>query len=53
MLTFRGQKLWACAVATIHGYDQVDFDILWQIVAQDVPVLIAALEKVVPRADSD
>ena len=32
----------------IHGYDAVDFDILWQIVTQDLPLLIAALEKIVP-----
>ena len=29
----------------IHGYDSVDFDILWQIVADDLPLLIVALEK--------
>jgi uncharacterized protein with HEPN domain len=29
----------------IHGYDSVDFDILWQIVNDDLPPLIAALEK--------
>lgn len=29
----------------IHGYDSVDFDILWEIVSDDLPPLIAALEK--------
>src|SRR5690349_5174275 len=29
----------------IHGYDSVDFDILWQIVIDDLPPLIEALEK--------
>lgn len=29
----------------IHGYDSVDFAILWQIVSDDLPPLIAALEK--------
>lgn len=29
----------------IHGYDSVDFDILWEIVTNDLPPLIAALEK--------
>jgi uncharacterized protein with HEPN domain len=30
----------------IHGYDNVDFDILWQIATQDLPPLVAELEKV-------
>jgi uncharacterized protein with HEPN domain len=29
----------------IHGCDSVDFDIPWQIVTEDLPPLIAALEK--------
>jgi len=33
----------------IHGYDQVDFDILWQIVTHDLPKLIEALEKITPH----
>ncbi len=27
----------------IHGYDSVDFDVLWQIIHEDLPVLIAEL----------
>jgi uncharacterized protein with HEPN domain len=30
----------------IHGYDQVDFDILWQIVTQDLPDLTTGLERI-------
>jgi uncharacterized protein with HEPN domain len=30
----------------IHGYDNVDFDILWEIVTQDLPPLIAELERI-------
>jgi uncharacterized protein with HEPN domain len=30
----------------IHGYDFVDFDILWQIISHDVPPLISALERI-------
>jgi uncharacterized protein with HEPN domain len=29
----------------IHGYDTVDFDILWQIMNQDLPGLIESLRK--------
>ncbi|MGO9059202.1 MAG: DUF86 domain-containing protein [Candidatus Binataceae bacterium] len=47
-----GQIPWAQIVGLrnrlIHGYDSVDFDILWQIVTHDLPPLIAALEQVVP-----
>ena len=31
----------------IHGYDEVDFDVLWKIVSEDVPTLITELERVV------
>ena len=31
----------------IHGYDQVDFDILWNIVKQDLPGLISQLQEIV------
>jgi len=31
----------------IHGYDSVDFDILWQIVTADLPPLITALEVII------
>jgi len=30
----------------IHGYDNVDFDILWEIVTKDLPPLVADLEKI-------
>jgi uncharacterized protein with HEPN domain len=30
----------------IHGYDSVDFDILWVIVSRDLSVLIRQLEKI-------
>jgi len=29
----------------IHGYDFVDYDILWQTVVEDLPALISALEE--------
>jgi uncharacterized protein with HEPN domain len=30
----------------IHGYDSVDFDILWEIISRDLPPLVSALEKI-------
>ena len=31
----------------IHGYDHVDFDILWIIMTHDLPLLIERLEKII------
>ena len=30
----------------VHGYDEVDFDILWEIITRDLPPLIEAIEKI-------
>lgn len=30
----------------IHGYDSVDFDILWEIIQNDLPILIIRLEDI-------
>ena len=30
----------------IHGYDQVDFEILWKIIQEDLPPLVTELRKV-------
>ncbi|MBI1984386.1 MAG: DUF86 domain-containing protein [Acidobacteria bacterium] len=30
----------------IHGYDEVDFDILWQILTNDLPPLVKASERI-------
>jgi uncharacterized protein with HEPN domain len=32
----------------IHQYDQVDLDIVWETVTNDLPALIAAIEPLVP-----
>ncbi|TAK24924.1 MAG: DUF86 domain-containing protein [Chloroflexota bacterium] len=34
----------------VHGYWEVDLDILWQIVSNDLPVLIGELERIVASA---
>ena len=36
----------------IHGYDSVDFDILWAIVANDLPGVIRQLEGILGSADA-
>jgi uncharacterized protein with HEPN domain len=35
----------------IHGYDQVDCDILWLIVQDDLPKLIAELERIIGKPE--
>jgi len=35
----------------IHGYDAVDFDVLWQIIAHDLPQLTATLTTLLARED--
>ncbi len=34
----------------VHGYDLIDFDLLWDTVANDLPPLIEALQKIVAEA---
>jgi len=36
----------------IHGYFDVDLDIVWQIVVSDLPLLVVQLEKALPDDDS-
>jgi uncharacterized protein with HEPN domain len=31
----------------VHGYDVIDYDLLWDTITSDLPPLIAALEKIV------
>jgi uncharacterized protein with HEPN domain len=32
----------------VHGYDTVDYDIVWQILVDELPTLITALERALP-----
>lgn len=34
----------------IHGYDVIDYDLLWDTVTNDLPPLIAALQQIVKEA---
>ena len=36
----------------IHRYDDIDMDIVWETVEQDIPRLIAKLERLVPEESS-
>ncbi len=36
----------------VHGYDQVDLDILWRIVAGDLPALVAELERIASEEET-
>src|SRR6266852_3598192 len=44
--------LWAQIIGLrnrlVHGYDTINFDLLWQILTVDLPELITKLEKIVP-----
>jgi uncharacterized protein with HEPN domain len=31
----------------IHGYDSVDYDIVWQIVIEDLPLLVSELDAII------
>jgi uncharacterized protein with HEPN domain len=37
----------------IHGYDSVDFDILWKIVSKDLPSVISRLESITGNKTSN
>lgn len=37
----------------IHGYDEIDLDILWQILAQDLPPLIEQLDDLIETFPDD
>lgn len=36
----------------IHGYEQVDLDVLWDTIEDDLPPLIAKLETAIREIDS-
>ncbi|HLF08893.1 MAG TPA: HepT-like ribonuclease domain-containing protein [Dehalococcoidia bacterium] len=35
----------------IHGYDSVDFDVVWQVVTVDLPTLVVDLQETMPAAE--
>jgi uncharacterized protein with HEPN domain len=36
----------------IHGYGMVDNDILWQVIVQDIPLLVADLKAILMQSDA-
>ena len=44
---------WREAIAArnriVHGYDSVDYDIIWRILTEEFPALITALERALPE----
>ena len=48
---------WPQVVSTrnrlIHGYDFVDFDILWQTIKEDLPSLVADLERILSEEEEE
>lgn len=37
----------------IHEYDDVDIEVVWQVVTEDLPALVAQIESLVPPPDAD
>ncbi len=37
----------------VHGYDQVDLEVLWQTLSQDLQPLIDELKKILPAGGTD
>jgi uncharacterized protein with HEPN domain len=35
----------------LHGYDDVDLELVWKTVDEDLPALVARLERLAPRRD--
>lgn len=33
----------------IHGYDAIDYDVVWEVLGRDLPALVAELERILPR----
>lgn len=36
----------------VHGYDDVDLDLVWKTITDDLPALIERLERFAPRQQS-
>ncbi len=46
-LRFRGSAVVGLRNRLIHGYDDVDYDIVWRILTEDMPPLVTALAEAI------
>ena len=44
ILRFHGQQIISLRNRLIHGYDAIDYEILWHILNHDLPELVSSLE---------
>jgi uncharacterized protein with HEPN domain len=35
----------------VHGYDEIDLDVVWQVIQQDLPPLIENLKSILPSSN--
>ncbi len=45
------QKIVGMRNRLIHGYEYVDYDILWDTISHDLPPLLSSLERILPPED--
>jgi uncharacterized protein with HEPN domain len=46
ILRFHGTQIISLRNRLIHGYDAIDYEILWQIMNNDLPWLVFSLERI-------
>lgn len=37
----------------IHGYDRIKFDVVWETITESIPVMLAAIEPLIPADDEN
>jgi uncharacterized protein with HEPN domain len=50
-LEFRGRLIAGMRDRLLHGYDDVDLDLVWKTLDEDLSALVNRLEGVAPRRD--
>ncbi|MEW6702171.1 MAG: HepT-like ribonuclease domain-containing protein [Bacteroidota bacterium] len=49
MQRYHGQTIIGIRNRLIHGYDDINHEILWQTVTEDLPKLLIALKKILTK----